>query len=477
MFMTVFTLYKGDIFPGYHILAMGWLSPIDLNFAWYANVFFIFAFLMLQFRKKATVSSILAGILALDTIRLSGIMVTSIGADRSAIYGYGYGAVLWFLAISIMIAAAGLRNQEERSKSSNKKTKYDGLLIIGITSFSMILGTSVYFSINDRLKANSNEKERLEGIAFKRYPVCQESDIKSKNALISSISHLEIVSELKGIGRHMFWDSPLFFLSHGQPIVRVKNIDYYWSQNKGVNKVVAKITSGAPEVQLKVKSSSTDIKMEFKLPKKPSFSYSWKIEEGTHRTCPEMKNFRYPQQLALDTLQLSKVSLHEIDTKNPNQPTRVSPEFMHSVPENMYTGCQSAELLPDLIKSNPESGELGKPLLFRETINFYPEIRSVYSNVFCNQEAAYVTHIPQGPIDEGMYVMKISLDDTRIDWNIFVPFTTQQVFMRVGSLLEVGNSLWVTIHGRSSSPLDDIAGLRIPLNKYINEEDTPSINL
>jgi hypothetical protein len=131
-------------------------------------------------------------------------MVTSIGADRSAIYGYGYGAVLWFLAISIMIAAAGLRNQEERRKSCNEKTKNDGLLIIGITSFSIILGASVYFSINDRLKANSNEKERLEGIAFKRYPVCQESDTIPKRALISSISHLEIISELKGILHYSF---------------------------------------------------------------------------------------------------------------------------------------------------------------------------------------------------------------------------------------------------------------------------------
>ncbi len=150
-----------DPYRGYHILQMGWLGPLDGNFAWYANILFLVAVPSLWMRRvTATKSAIVATILSLNTCSFD--YIPTGGGGKDTIYGYGWGCSLWFAAIFLVLVAAGKRLSEIGEEGDEILIKLGGVsLMILVVSFS-------YYAVDDRWDAIGMERTRLESVIFKR---------------------------------------------------------------------------------------------------------------------------------------------------------------------------------------------------------------------------------------------------------------------------------------------------------------------
>ncbi|GEM_PF-2833759 len=444
---------------GFSILLLGWLGPLVGTFAWYANLFFCYSTIRLLKGKTVVISPIIAVLLSLDTFRYTEILLNEGGATVP-VYGYGWGAILWFLSLGVIWLAAGIRSAQEGS--NGKATCF----IAALFTVALVSATS-YFYFYDRNNATPAEATRLKGIAFKRAAVCKEPTAMPTVTSVSVIGPLEIVGDPSKFGVDIFWDSPFFFLRHGQSIVRVGGLDYFWVDSRDSRELIAKMASSKPEAQLKIDSTFDKVNIELKLASeaKPVFSYHWEKQKNTRFTCPEIERNLQPSQLVLNALSLPEAEKHKIERwqhKNVQWSTLV-PEFVENVPKNMLVGCKNIKLLPDFLKTHPEAQGLGVAVSEGDTIRFYPEIRSRYSQTFCDEQFVYMVHVPQGPRKEGAYITKILLANGAVDETIYVPFITEQVFMNAEALLEADNSLWLVIKGRHPTQLDKFAGIRIQL--------------
>jgi len=223
--MTGIALYsKQQRLLGVEILSMGWLSPLVLNFAWFSNLFILYAFFRLLKGKSATKSSIIAVILSLDTFRFNLYMLNEGGAT-TPVYGYGWGAVFWFISIALLLVAAGSiqiqDKQKEESISNNVWLKPLGLFL-----FILIVSLSAYFSVNDRVIANSYERERLTGLAFKRGKVCSSPEPSVTEPILNFDGPLEVVIEKNAVHAKYPFSRVEDLLRWGIPIVRVGSYDY-----------------------------------------------------------------------------------------------------------------------------------------------------------------------------------------------------------------------------------------------------------
>lgn len=269
LYLPALVFYSDQRLTGLEVLLSGWLSPLVGNIAWYANVFFIFASFRLQIGKKATISSIIAGILSVDTIRYTRHLLDEGGATTT-LFGYGYGAVLWFIAISLIITSAGFRNQEERKKhqSVNKISK---LLLTGCILLVIVLSASVYFSVQDKKNANLDEKERLKGMAFKRYEVCSAPE----PIITNPIKNLKVL-EVRCNGNSDLCDIQQL-LSWGVPIVRHQGHDYSYESGANNRDLVSIPIKGAASATLYIQEIPV-----FKKSKLSEFFMGRRVQDSIH---------------------------------------------------------------------------------------------------------------------------------------------------------------------------------------------------
>ena len=111
------------------IAAMGWLGPIQLQFAWYANPFLIAGFVFVAQRKsrKAVFSAIAAALLSLNTATLfwQGLLTNENGFFAKAT-SLGLGGYLWLAAIWAFLALAFLDQRGMSPNSSMQPTPTSG---------------------------------------------------------------------------------------------------------------------------------------------------------------------------------------------------------------------------------------------------------------------------------------------------------------------------------------------------------------
>ncbi|MBI5437441.1 MAG: hypothetical protein HY936_00530 [Nitrosomonadales bacterium] len=192
--LTGLVLYSNyQRLPGYEILAMGWLSPLVGNFAWFANIFFLYGVQQLISGKAPIKSSILAALLSLDTFRFDQYLMNEGGAT-TPVYGYGWGAVFWFFSISILLTAVGTR-QLETSVHPDQSTEYGWFRTLSLFFSAVTLGAAGFFAIYDRMMANASETQHLAGIAFKRGKICHAPEPNVNEPMHNFSGVLEIVME------------------------------------------------------------------------------------------------------------------------------------------------------------------------------------------------------------------------------------------------------------------------------------------
>lgn len=150
---------------GLEILVTGWLSPVAGNLAWFANPFFLIAVVRILTGKAAPGMALAAVVLGLHTFWLTH-LPNSIGSHP--IYGFGWGAILWFASLLLMMAAAGSLQYEKRLTIWWKDRGYEWLKPFAFVSLVALIGVTGYLAANDRLYSGPDVRPLPSGMAFSR---------------------------------------------------------------------------------------------------------------------------------------------------------------------------------------------------------------------------------------------------------------------------------------------------------------------
>ncbi|MBX8607635.1 hypothetical protein K5D65_10575 [Pseudomonas cichorii] len=160
LFLPVTVDSKNEITAGWVPLSIGWAGIGILQFAWLANPLFLISFIRLQASCRAVELAVLTLLLSLNTF------IYPVHVFK--FYGYGWGMILWFVAIALMVAAAGAFEIENVKETGVDKGGW--LRPVGIYLAVLIAGISIVLSIYDHTNADSEDKKRLVNIAIKREP-------------------------------------------------------------------------------------------------------------------------------------------------------------------------------------------------------------------------------------------------------------------------------------------------------------------
>ncbi len=277
-----------QILWGFSILMSGWLGPFVLNISWYANLFFLYAIFSLVVRSKpATKTSIIAIVLAVSTFTLNRILLNEGGAT-TPVYGYGLGAIFWFIAMFLILIASDIMSYElARKNNKNVIKKYKGVNLL-----MLFIASTTCLYLYDRIAGNVAEQSRLgfATVIFKRGFICP-----LEGPIIRNKISLRYPLEVEFERRVYPFGSPEKLLEWGIPVVRFRGDDYFYTNVNGENVVTSKIASGPVSAVLLV-SSKWNVRTksnEYKTTltsadgKTLSFTQTWKPEQDDARHCPE----------------------------------------------------------------------------------------------------------------------------------------------------------------------------------------------
>lgn len=311
--LTGFSLNSNqDSWPGIAILIAGWLGGLAVNFAWFANPLFLWAFVRLRTDKPAVGRSLLAVVLAFDTLRLSEIPN---GNGVSLLWGYGWGALLWLAAMCILLAAAGTRQVEARIKANTSDGFDEWARPFGFGLCAVLLAGTLYLAVNDRWHANRAESERLSGLLFKRAPVCRDDAALVGLPMAGLSGPLEVkLSVGESSGSTTPFNRPINLLEWGVPVVRYDGRDYAYAP-AGDGWVVRSVPADGPaSATLFVVGSYNSQRNEVtaRLVEHPSgrvvFDQGWRPDSGSWRSCPDYewspKAGEQPRKLLAEALGL-----------------------------------------------------------------------------------------------------------------------------------------------------------------------------
>jgi len=228
--LTGFNVYhKQQHILGYSILLTGWFGIFGGNLAWLANVFFLYAAIQLKSDKSPVASPILAVVLSFDTFLVDFYPLNE-GGWETAIYGYGWGAFLWFLSLFLLLVAAG--EQQIEQTILHKLDKSVGeywLRPLGLVCFMFAIILAAYFSVHDHIIANPAERQYLKGILFKHGKICGAQAPVVSNPLTSFRGPLSIVLN-QSIPHAVYlypFNETKNLLEWGIPSIRIANRDYF----------------------------------------------------------------------------------------------------------------------------------------------------------------------------------------------------------------------------------------------------------
>jgi hypothetical protein len=311
--LTGLVLYaKQQRMTGAEILAMGWLSPLMGNFAWFANPLFLWAFIRLQTRKSAVALTVLAILLSLDTFRLSNYLLDE-GGGSTSVYAYGWGVVLWFAALCVLAAAVGTRQIETRIESGGLEGTDEWFRPIGFALCISMLMASGYLAIQDRRLANNVERERLSGLVFKRGPVCGATEPSVAQPLGRNLGPVEVrFSEGAYAGISYPLNKPTHLLKWGIPVVRVAGRDYSYAP-AGDGQILTSVPASDTAAAILVVASSVvegrhqiGAKLVEQATERVVFDQVWRAEAKGARYCPDYstspKEGEQPRKLITEAL-------------------------------------------------------------------------------------------------------------------------------------------------------------------------------
>lgn len=288
-----FTFHNGFRLHGYKILMIGWQGPLQGSIAWFANPVFVTSMLVLYLRERAwlaTALSLVAFAIALDTFRFDALRLDANGKETS-VYGFGVGVVLWFVALTTAIIAAGTYLKEEQAKGRESTWIAELLRWLGIVSLVIVTMTSLRLYLLDRQHASGAEREYLKDVAFRLGPVCKVEQEIVSGPLTALHGPLEVVVSPSYLDKQ--WAGRL--LAWGVPAIRVDGRDY-WKENRAGEFLITSAprhTRGASGATLIVNRKSTANGIDYHLALREGYdgrvivNRDWRQEARNGRYCPD----------------------------------------------------------------------------------------------------------------------------------------------------------------------------------------------
>jgi hypothetical protein len=463
-------LYRGS-YSGWMIFLLGWMSG---NYAWFANLFFGYALfrVIVSAKSPPVVSIFIAAIISLDTFTATKFLVDE-GGGTSGVFGYGFGALLWFISICLMWIATAQRAIELATNSGNRYIGSSKLFLgLGVGLVLIVLVGSIGFAVADRIGATPLEKERLSNVVFKRGSVCKMGDHQPLSPPYSVNKILSVTGSVVG-WNYAFWDSPLDFLKWGIPVVRVADTDYFYMHGKDNGKIVATPSNSEVTPRLSVGVFGHEIKAELTTPEHGGtvFSYAWNIRDDSP-ACPEWSYSNPPRKLILSSLALSEETLQQLPKTRPNAEDegayRQIPEIENRQSYDVLSiRCSKNVLLLDNFrKGHPESEPLGAALQVGDTIHFLPGLQYWYGSAICSGKSTYLVNITEGTFDDGIHIRKVSNDDPKIVWHLHAPLPRELLMKSVHVVEENDGLLTVVLEKnpkREGNAVHGVVVLKIPI--------------
>ena len=324
---------------GFEILAMGWLGLLTLNFAWLANPIFLLILSRISAQRKSVGMAAMGLLLAFDTVRLSRMLLNE-GGGASSVYGYGWGAVLWFAAMCLGLAAAGTLEIERESEvdargvHGNANSDSIAARFAGLALAILAIGVAGVLSYWDRSHANQAELLRLHGLAFKRGAVCAAPEPKAQYQVDISNGVVEVIVENGALSAYPF-NGPKQLLAWGLPRVRFDDRDYYLEQLDGNLSTVSDAASATPVAQLFVSSGRVDDRSQITAKlvavglNLVVFSQTWQAEtKSGDRFCPEFSSFPgadiQPRKLVMEAVGGGKITPKSLPSVAPAKASEIS---------------------------------------------------------------------------------------------------------------------------------------------------------
>ena len=290
-------------YSGLEILLTGWLGLIVLMFAWLANPFFLYAAVRQLSGRPAPRALLFAVALALSTFLIDRIL-TDEGGGKDIVYGYGLGAILWFLSIFLLATAAGWQS----TRLGNGSNPWP--LRIGLASLLAFASISIALSVHDHAIANDSERLKLAKVMFKHGPVCAVPDAVPAHVIDLGGLPLQLVNaspyadEKRDAAQLLGW---------GVPSVRIGGTDYSLLYGK-TDALVSRPAAGPVGAILEESNISgpdrptggNDATLKLSSPdgKIVSFNQTYKERLGTY--CPDLSIYpreqEQPRKLILQAL-------------------------------------------------------------------------------------------------------------------------------------------------------------------------------
>lgn len=463
---TGLVLYAGQReLNGIEILATGWLGLLALNFAWLANPLFLLTAWRILIRKRSLGLAVICLLLAVDTVRFHSIRLDE-GGGSSSVYGYGWGAVLWFVAICLVLASSGMLELERYKRSTASGGRGDlpiESVLARFFGFTLVVLVPVVAGIlffRDRSHANDAELSRLSGLVFKRGEVCSAPEPKIYSQLDHAGGAIEVLVENNVLTAYPF-NGPNQLLDWGVPRVRYGNRDYYFEQLDGKKSIVSDAASGAPVARLLVNHDYLDgrsrIAAKFMALEggRVLFDQTWLAETRSgERFCPEFSSFpdadSQPRKLLMAAFRRPETSpvqsakaipIEKTDIRRVKASILGSKEYADRPIPNARGGVNDPRPPGSLgwrnnrdcpkdvgwggVLVKPDSVRLdaGWPFLIGEK-SFYLGRREEY-NALCQKDHVYLSATTAKDGKNFIHIEKRSLADFHMAWDVIVVIDQQ----------------------------------------------------
>lgn len=411
------------LFRGKDLLAIGWVALLAGNVAWLANLWFLWAVVRVLRQRSASLLALLALGCALDTWRLTWYLLNE-GGTKAQVYGYGWGAVLWLLAMTLLLAASG--SVPERSNDGSPAARrIRWLKPIGLLLSAVVIISTGTLSTLQHNNSSKFEQERLQGYAFKRSPVCslEVAAVQSPLTGFTGPMELDLAStQLSGPYPFIRLES---MLSWGVPSIRSGGRDFRLLSIGKEVLLMSTPAQGDAAATLTIRENKTSLVATLNaLDGGQVFSQQWNEQpDGEH--CPEFSPFpssgRQPRKLLTDALGLAPVAL---ETTTWTAESTQGVVIGHLEPSSIFAavpneGCpaNTGWTAKASTGSMPERN-LDAPFQIAER-RYYPD-RSAGRRVLCIEQVAYLYDIHSVSKGLAVQLQRRDLKDFRMIWKTYI---------------------------------------------------------